>query len=76
LNGTLITNSTFVICSDCGSSIYADDAENIVRVEENGIWLRCRNNCCGRVARYTPADLLTRPQGQTTDHTSRIFLEI
>lgn len=70
-----MTSDTFVICGECGSTIFARDPESLVDMEENAVLLRCRNNCCGHVARYTGVDMMNRLQAQTTDHTTRIFLE-
>lgn len=71
----LITSSTFVICGECGSTIHAADPENQTEMNQESVWLRCRNNCCGQVACYTAADLMNRPHSRITDHTNGIFLE-
>lgn len=66
---------TFVICGECGSTIFARDPESVVDQDEDNVWLRCRNNCCGHVGRYAVADLMNRAHGTTMDYTSSIFLE-
>jgi hypothetical protein len=71
----MITSGTFVICGECGSTIYAGDPESLVEMEEDKVWLRCHNNCCGQVSSYTASDLITPATGNTIDYTSRIFLE-
>lgn len=70
-------SSTFVICGECGSTIYTRDPESLVKMEmeEDKIWLRCRNSCCGHVGRYLPSDLMTATHSKTIDYTTRIFLE-
>ncbi len=71
----LIPDHAFVICSECGSSVYLSDPESLVRMEEDNAWLRCRNNCCGHVARYSTSEVVTSPHGRTADYTNQIFLE-
>jgi hypothetical protein len=75
---SLIANwmsSTYVICGECGSTIYARDPESLVDMDEESVWLRCRNNCCGHVGHYSASDLMTRPESRTIDHTFGVFLE-
>lgn len=70
-----ISEHTFVICPECGGSIHLSDNESVVRKEEDSVWLRCRNNCCGHVARYSTSEIMVRPEALTADYTTQIFLD-
>ncbi|HEY6249883.1 MAG TPA: hypothetical protein VI685_07960 [Candidatus Angelobacter sp.] len=68
-----MNRTTFVICCECGSSIFANDSESVVRHEGDKVTLRCLNNCCGHVGTYLPSDLRTGLAAQIVDHTTDIL---
>lgn len=70
-----MTTGTYVICCDCGSTVYARDPESLMDMEEQRVWLRCRNNCCGHVGHYSAEDLLISTVSQIIDHSTGILLE-
>jgi len=71
----------YVICNQCGNSIYLDDLENFVSEEHGLIRLRCRNNCCGVADWYGPNDMIsahlaeTVGAGTVSDLTNSAWLE-
>jgi hypothetical protein len=67
------TSSTFVLCGECGNSIYVRDPESTMGQHGDQVLLRCRNNCCGHVAWYSAHDQRTRPQSRTIDHTTNLL---
>jgi RNase P subunit RPR2 len=67
--------STFVICGECGSSIYPGDPESLVAQQDQMLLLRCRNGCCGHVDRYSVTELRTFTASRTIDHTSKLLVE-
>jgi RNase P subunit RPR2 len=69
-----MTSGTFVICADCGSTIWAGDPESMVQIEEKYVLLRCTNNCCGNVSRYSAVDF-AKSQGATVDYSSKLLAE-
>lgn len=70
-----IPEHAFVMCPECGGSIHLSDDENLVRKDEDAVWLRCRNSCCGHVARYPISEIMAKPQARTADYTTEIFLD-
>lgn len=74
MHGEDLARPTFVICCECGSSIFTNDPESILRQDERTVMLRCLNNCCGHVGNYLLADLRTASQSRIFDHITNILL--
>jgi uncharacterized Zn finger protein len=70
---SMMNNGTYVICPECGGTVYAGEPENLVTMEKDSLVLRCRNNCCGHVGRYPVSELIARVESSTVDHTGNLL---
>ena len=68
------TRATFVICCECGSSIFLNDPESLVHQDAGTVMVRCLNNCCGHVSCYPAAELRPSLESQVVDHSTDILL--
>ena len=72
--------TAYVVCNQCGNSIYINDPENFMAAERNLLKLRCCANCCGVADWYAESDaiagnLTEASSGTTLDVTNEAWLE-
>ena len=72
--------TAYVVCNQCGNSIYIHHPENFITAERDLLKLRCGSNCCGVADWYSEADMMAgnlteTAAGTTLDVTNEAWLE-